>query len=248
MARFVGYESCPTCTAKGRDRSRDNLGRYSDGSGHCFSCGHHEFPTHYVKKEKEDVSADKAVLPADFTREVPATAWRWLLQYGLPYTYWKPFVGYSPQDERLVITYGNPVRFSQGRYLGTDEGEKSGGKWVRRPPRKWHFYGDGHGFVEVLGAEKGGPVVLVEDIISNHKVAQVYPSLCLFGTNVHDEAVKILMAAKRPVTLWLDADQYTLLPPKINRLQTFLKHPVRHVSTEKDPKSYDLAEIKSIVG
>ncbi|WP_313196192.1 toprim domain-containing protein [Shinella zoogloeoides] len=33
---FVRKEPCPQCG------SRDNLGRYSDGHGHCFGCGYHE--------------------------------------------------------------------------------------------------------------------------------------------------------------------------------------------------------------
>lgn len=31
---------CPSCRAKGRDRSGDNLVYYDDGSAHCFACGH----------------------------------------------------------------------------------------------------------------------------------------------------------------------------------------------------------------
>jgi hypothetical protein len=206
----------------------------------------------YVREVKEEFNEDKAVLPSDFTREVPAAGWKWLLQYGLPYTYWKPFTGYSPKDERLVLTFGTPIRFSIGRYLGSDTGEKgTNGKWVRRPPRKWFFWGDGHGYVEILDAAQKGDsseaVVLVEDLISAHKIAQVQPSLCLFGTNIHDLAIKELIAFKRPVTLWLDKDQHTLLPGKLNRLQTFLRHPVRHVVTDKDPKEYSLEEIKEIL-
>ena len=33
---LVGHEPCPSCG------SRDNLGRYSDGHGYCFGCGHYE--------------------------------------------------------------------------------------------------------------------------------------------------------------------------------------------------------------
>lgn len=251
MSKFVGYEQCPKCSSEGRDRSEDNLGVYSDGSGHCFSCGYHRFPKQYRREVKQDADEDKAVLPSDFTREVPATAWKWLLQWGLPYSYWKPYTGYSPKDERLVLTFGSPVKFSIGRYLGNEEGERgANGKWSKRPPRKWFFWGDGHGYVEILeppSPSKGEAVVLVEDLISAHKVRQVTPALCLFGTNVHDKAIQALMASKRPVTLWLDQDQRTLLAPKINRLQTFLEHPVRYVSTEKDPKAYSLDEIKGIL-
>jgi hypothetical protein len=211
------------------------------------------FPRTLVRKEKEEVNVDedKAVLPRDFTREVPAAGWKWLLQYGLPYSYWKPYTGYSPYDDRLVLTFGNPVRFSIGRYLGKEVGEKgSDGRWIKRPPRKWFFWGDGHGYVEILDnsqAGSGEAVVLVEDLISAHKVSHVAPCLCLFGTNIHEVALKELIAFKRPVTLWLDKDQQALLPAKINRLAAFLRHPVRHVVTDKDPKAYSLDEIKELL-
>lgn len=242
MSRFLRYESCPRCRSNGRDRSGDNLAVYTDDSLHCFSCGYHVNPKGFQRKEVPIGDEDKAVLPSDFTREVPAAAWKWLLQYGLPYSYWKAHCGYSPNDERLVFTIGKPVRFSIGRYVGTPtKGEK--------PPRKWYFWGDGHSYVEVLGdLDKGGQqVVLVEDLISAHKVAQVTPAICLFGTNIHAKAVEALMALKRPTTLWLDADQYTLLPKKLNRLSTFLDQPVRFISTECDPKTYSIEDIKKFL-
>jgi hypothetical protein len=235
MSKFIGYESCPRCQSQGRDKAGDNLGRYSDGGGHCFSCGYHESPKRkliVLTKEVED--APKAVLPSDFTREVPAEGWKWILQYGLPYSYWKKYCGYSPSHNRLVITFGEPIRFSIGRALSEDK-------------RKWRFWGEGHKYVEILGEDDRSPIVLVEDLISTHKVAQVAPCMCLFGTHIHDVALEKLLKAKRPVIVWLDADQYTLLPAKINRLQTFLRHPVRYITTEKDPKEYSLTEIKDFL-
>lgn len=35
-AQFVRHEPCPSC------KSKDNLGRYDDGHGWCFGCGHYE--------------------------------------------------------------------------------------------------------------------------------------------------------------------------------------------------------------
>lgn len=250
MARFVGYEECPRCVEQGRDRAGDNLGRYDDGGGHCFSCGHHVFPNRVVRRDAVNEPQNQITLPRDFTRDVPAMAWKWLLQYGLPYTYWKPFTGYSPAEERLVFTVGEPIRFSIGRYLGEDVGERGTGQsWVRRAPRKWWFYGDGHGHVEVLEPKERctSKVVLVEDVISAHKVGQVATAICLFGTNVHAKAISALQYLEQPVTLWLDYDQRTLLPKKINRLNAFLRHPVDFIVTEKDPKAYSLDELKEIL-
>lgn len=91
-------------------------------------------------------------------------------------------------------------------------------------------------------------IVLVEDLISAHKVAQVATCLPLFGTVLYPKVISALRGLEGPTTLWLDADQYTLLPPKINRLQALLDRPVRFVKTEKDPKAYDLNEIRIILG
>lgn len=35
-SEFLKHEPCPNCGSK------DNLGRYTDGHGYCFGCGHHE--------------------------------------------------------------------------------------------------------------------------------------------------------------------------------------------------------------
>lgn len=238
-SKHLGYESCPKCIENGRDRHGDNLSRWTDGSAHCWSCGYHEFPRisqRFIPKEKLDDN-EKAVLPHDFTREVPAEGWKWLLQYGLPYSYWKKYTGYSPSHNRLILTFGEPVKFSIGRSLEKDK-------------RKWRFWGEGHKYVELIGKKDDrpyDPIVLVEDLISAHKVGQVYPTLCLFGTHVHDLALTLLIKENRPVILWLDDDQYSLLPKKVHKLSTFLKHPVKYIRTPKDPKEYSIQEIKELL-
>lgn len=253
MARFLKYEPCPKCRARGRDRRGDNLGRYSDGSGHCFSCGNHEFPSALTRASGTllNVNARKqeeGPLPFDFTREVPAAGWKWLLQFGLPYSYWRPFTGYSPASERLVLTHGNPIEVSVGRFLGSGRGRDAGHSG--EPPRKWRQWGDKLNSATTIGPvgeTATTEVVLVEDLISAHKVGQVATCLPLFGTALYPKAIRALRALKRPVVLWLDEDQYEVLPPKINRLQTFLNVPVWFVKTEKDPKAYSLDEIKEIL-
>lgn len=231
------FEQCPKCADKGKDRSGDNLSLYSDGGAYCFSCGYYQPPKFQLKfltPIDKVQNAEKEVLPRDFTREIPAEGWKWLLQYGLPYSYWKPYTGYSPAHNRLILTFGSPIRFSQGRALTVGDS-------------KWRFYGDGHNYVETLGKQLSKEVVLVEDLISAHKVAQVTSCIPLFGTNIHDTVVKELRILKRPVALWLDDDQYVYLPRKINRLKTLLDLPIRYIRTTKDPKSYSNNEIKEIL-
>lgn len=215
------------------------------------------------------------MLPRDFTREVPAAGWRWLIQYGLPYSYWKPYTGYSPAEERLVITHGNPIETSLGRFIGGNggsgvrpvhEGQASvpssvddAGRWnkglahadAQGAPRRWKQWGDKLRSAYVLEPEKGDSaerLVLVEDIVSAHKVRQAgYYALPLFGTELYPKAIKAIQALNRPTSFWMDEDVWEYLPKKINRLQAFLEAPVGFVKTRKDPKEYALSEIQEIL-
>jgi hypothetical protein len=331
----VHHEACPECRKAGRDRTGDNLAVYPDGSMYCFNCGYHRGrKIHSVWAPIKDGNASQTTesgLPRDFTREVPAAGWKWLLQWGLPYSYWRPHCGYSEAYNRLVFPIGEPTRFSIGRLLGSGSEEtlrereaasqhldlggvrrsgnrgderslhhesqaKSSGKpesgetgplprdtggegnrgsergkvlsdefnplssdmrlpWLRDrktvlvPTRKWYVWGDRTGVVPILDTAEASTakVVLVEDWISTHKVAQVNRCIPLFGTSIGNDVVKVLQGLKTPVVLWLDADQYPLLPKKINRLQSFLEAPVGYIYTEKDPKRYSTEEIKGIL-
>lgn len=237
MSQVVKQEACPRCRERGQDRRGDNLAVYADGGEHCFSCGYHrngKFQLTFINKNKDTNENTKGVLPADFQREVPTEGWRWLLQYGLSFSYWQPYCGYSPSQNRIIFKYGEPVQYAQGRSLT-----------VGAP--KWLSYGSRHTYVETLGKNLSGPIVLVEDIISAHKVAQVTPCLPLFGTVIFDKILKELKEFNRPVKLWLDADQYQLLPPKINRLQSLLNVPVSYIQTRLDPKEYSTSDIKELV-
>jgi len=237
MSNVISHEQCPYCAKRGRDRHHDNLGVYLDGSKYCFACGYYQPPSFrasFLTKEKPNDSA-KAVLPSDFTREIPSKYWQWLLQYGLPMSYWKTYCGFTEKEQRLVITHGSPIHCSVGRSL--DPLAKG----------KWRTYGNRTEKVTCLGEELSGSVVLVEDLVSAHKVAQVSPCIPLFGTDVFDRVVHKLKALGRPVSLWLDYDQYTRLPKKINRLQSLLDLPVRGVVTPKDPKMYTTSEIGEII-
>ena len=243
MAKALQNTPCPKCRERGQDRSGDNLVVYRDDGAHCFSCGYHRNPPMsletFIKKEPIN-DKEKTVLPRDFQREIPAGGWKWLLQYGLSYSYWKAYCGYSPKENRLVITHGQPIRFSIGRLLTKDAGNAV-------DSRKWKLYGDGHSWVETIGEQLSGKIVLVEDIISAHKVGQIAPSLCLFGTDVHKAAIRELIRLDRPVVVWLDHDQYALLPKKLGRLQAFLNHQVTYISTVLDPKLHSLTDIKGIL-
>jgi twinkle protein len=55
---------CPSCAAKGMDRSSDNLAIYDDGHSYCYSCGYYksgEGETTMVKPDKKSIEFTKYV-------------------------------------------------------------------------------------------------------------------------------------------------------------------------------------------
>ncbi len=242
---FDHYEPCPRCTKRGRDSRGDNLAVYRDGGAHCFSCGLHKFPKHYTRPTKE-VNVP-TVLPTNVSREIPARAWEWLLQYGLPMSYWKPHVWWREEDSRLVFTVGEPVQFSLGRHIPMAVAEGRSfpiGKPDSHFPRKWFVWGNCHKTPHVFGDYRTSKeVVLVEDLISAHKIGTVGTAISLFGTRIFDSVVPALRHIRLPVVLWLDKDQEGTLQRKCQWLAALTNLPVRYVVTDKDPKELPIVKI-----
>lgn len=239
MSRFSHYERCPKCFDNGRDRRGDNLAIYVDGGAHCFSCGYHRWPVGFVHKPvAKEVRDGTKMLPADFTREVPTVAWQWLLQYGLGWKYWTPFVGWSEKHSRLIFTMDET---GIGRFIQQSPDQES--------DRKWWAYGDLHQRAHLIRpeAESLGKTVLVEDIVSAHKVGQVTECIPLFGTRVFGGVITTLRHIGLPVLMWLDKDQEGAASKRASSLGIVTGLPVHYVFTAQDPKSLSLDKIKEIV-
>jgi hypothetical protein len=112
-------------------------------------------------------------------------------------------------------------------------------------PRKWNVWGDSHQSVQPLG--EACEVVLLEDILSAHKVAQVTQTIPLFGTRVYPKTIKYLREQKKPIIVWLDKDQEDTMPAVCTRLGLLTGQPVRYITTDKDPKFYTASEIQEIL-
>lgn len=242
MGSVVRYERCPVCASLGRDTRGDNLIIYSDGGKHCFSCRFHIHGSDRIfpfppKKETPTVSA---VLPFDFTRDVPPEGWKWLSQYGLPYSYWKDYVGYSPYHERVVFLIGgdeHTTKCAIGRYIGT----------VVKDAKKWWAWGRIHDHAEIVGNGDIQKLVIVEDLISAHKVGQVAKALPLFGTELHNVHKYVLQSTDLPVVLWLDHDQAIHSYRRANNIAALLGKMPSVVITPQDPKMYDTQTIKELI-
>lgn len=253
MSRAIGTTACPRCRDRGADSRGDNLVEYADGGAHCFACGYHRPSRRFVPKLIEKDYHEQTSLPADFTREVPGIAWKWLLQYGLPMSYWRPYVGFSPKDSRLVFTCGDPAFFSIGRYIEHEgnsevrqrEGSTLHGVAASRAARKWFVWGDSHKHAICYGDQDAGTTVaLVEDVISAHKVGRLAIAIPLFGTVVHPCHIQLCKHIGLPIKLWLDKDQQGTTYKKAAHISMYTGLPVEVVHTDKDPKELDLETIK----
>ena len=244
MAKATRTEPCPRCRERGADRRGDNLVCYSDGGKHCFSCGYHEGSKLFTKHVNEEKRTEnQAILPYDFTREIPARAWQWLLQYGLSWSYWqKAGCGYSPSQERLIFCVGQPLDFALGRDCSVALPDS-------KPRAKWFSYGDCHRRAHVFGSyEDARCVVCVEDLISAHKVTAAN-NCCvpIFGTQVLDCHIKTLRYIGLPIVMWLDADQKAAAAKRGHRLSVLTGLPVRNVFTDNDPKLLSFKEISEVL-
>lgn len=235
------YQPCPKCRNNGKDSRGDNLVVYPDGSEHCYACRYHR--NSYFRFNENSVEpinyGSKNLLPADFTREVPANAWQWVLQYGLPWSYWKDSCGYSPSQERLVflVESEHQLQFSNGRYVG-----QSTDKHIP----KWHVWGNAHKHCHVIQSSIHNPgVVLVEDLISAAKVAvSGYTSIPLFGTKIHPCHLWYLSQSNEPIYLWLDKDQELNVKKQAMQLAALISLNVTVVITKKDAKWLSSAQIQ----
>lgn len=115
-----------------------------------------------------------------------------------------------------------------------------------RTRAKWRTWGDSHRHCEVVGS--GPCVVLVEDLISAHKVGQVTAAVPLFGVEWHTPHLFYLQQEKKPVKLWLDKDQEGSVKRKAMNLQLLIGCPVDIVITDKDPKELTYENIKTASG
>lgn len=250
MSLFSHYEPCPRCTANGKDSRGDNLGVYRDGSSHCFSCGFHKHPKGFHAWAKPNTlkenNVPKSLLPFDFTTDVPRHAWQWLLQWELPFSYWRPIIGWSDHYERLVIRVecnGN-LAFSIGRWLPEDGRSREENHKERR---KWLVWGDSHKHCHVLG-ESQEKVVLVEDLISAAKIGSTgTSSIPLFGVVPYPCHLYYLLNFPGEVVMWLDKDQEMESRKKVMRLETILGKPVKVITTDKDPKALSFKEINNVI-
>lgn len=243
---YVSKEACPNCRRLGNDNSGDNLIVFSNGSKHCFACGHHVSPTGYeyitnrlkTRGNEQLCTKPTVSLPPDVDFNLPEIARQWLKSYELTNTdIAKHRLMWSEYWQRLIFPYfGNDDLLAwQGRYFGND------GK------AKWFSQGQLHEFIHMVGNSITGVCVLVEDIVSAIKLGNC--SVCaipLFGSYL---STKQLLRIKRyygTIIVWLDKDKQKEAV-KFSNLARSMNCNSYTIITDKDPKEIPYEELKQLL-
>ena len=91
-------------------------------------------------------------------------------------------------------------------------------------------------------------VILVEDLISAHKIAAAgFTAIPLFGTRLHNCHIYFLQSDPRPVVMWLDKDKEFYVKRYSIKISSLINKVVKTISTEKDPKCLSLERIRTLI-
>lgn len=194
-------EPCPKCRENGRDSSGDNLVRYPDGGGHCFSCGYHE------NASGAKLERGKSKLTLGMVESYPVGT---LLSRGLPEdiaSFFDTRVSYNPSTSEIDTVY-------YPYYSGTTlRGYK-----VRKEPKSFSVVGETTGFfgkhccagTPVLIITEGEEDTLAAKALLNEKPAKPYDVVSLpdgaSGLSKIKEESEFLMKYNK-VFLCLDSDE-----------------------------------------
>lgn len=236
MAKFLSHEPCPSCG------SRDNLGRYSDGSAFCFGC-------HYVERGtvspfvgerngKTESSSAGIGFPADATTHLDARGLEFLAQYGLSgHSIIRAGIRWSSGWEQLLF----PLYDSDGE-LCCVQARNFNAK--RASKAKYYNVGDKTESCTYYGTTQ--TVVLVEDCVSAIKVGMVETGFPLLGTSISKERIKWLSDRFSRIIVWLDSDKYREAR-EISDSIKLLGVATKTIYTEHDPKTYSVEQIKEFL-
>lgn len=237
MARFVKHEPCPSCG------SRDNLGRYSDGSAFCFGCHYTERSTHspFVGERdgKNETNTDGIRFPEDATRDLDARAVDWITSFGLS---GRDIVlggfKWSSSWEQLCIPFydidGNLCCIQSKNF-----------NHKRASKAKYYNIGDKSESVTRYG-NHGTTLVLVEDALSALKIGRQTDAMPLLGTSIPRSRLASLKASYEQLIIWLDSDKWREARA-IADAAALLGFKAKTVFTPKDPKTYTDEEIREFL-
>lgn len=244
----IRNEVCPRCRELGNDKAGDNLGVFSDGHCHCWSCGYYvkaDGVASFLSKSQENQKpkeAPKVFLPEDCDTNYPQRALDWCRAYEIQRSdLLNNNCLWSDALERLIFpVYGDSSLIAwQGRDFSLNK-EENRAKWFGRGNLKDTY--------NLLG--KGDRLVLTEDILSSIKVSKCgVQSMPLYGSFVGMERFKRLyklFGTTVEVVVWLDWDKAKEAMAEARR-GALIGLRTKTIVTELDPKEIPFEELKKVL-
>ncbi len=245
---FLRNEQCPECAKRGRDRHRDNLGIYADGSRYCWSCGYHVNGNSLSAIKRTERSADvtpAVVLPSDVDTYIPAVARQWLGKYAISeHDVIDNRLLWSESRKYLIFPY-----FDKYNNLVAWQARSFAEQTPGRSRPKWFSQGDLKKLYHILPIKEiyTGSVVLVEDVVSAIIVSKVCPAMPVFGSKVGLERLKTLSTRFNGVVVWLDPDMRKQAIVEAKNASMF-GLTSRVIFSTHDPKEHTIEEIRYYTG
>lgn len=231
MAVFVKHEPCPQCGSK------DNLGRYSDGSAWCFGCHYKEAPdgASFIPNQPEK-EPDGIQLADDLCNDFPRHVVEWLARYDISVEEalkhgWK----YSPSWNQLTFIFrdgnGRPVVVQSRNFSANAK-------------RKYFNSGSVADVLPIFkSSSESRTIVVVEDAVSAAKISRQIDAMPCLGSNLPVRKLSALRAlGYEYVWVWLDSDKFKEAC-HIADLAKWIGLVARPVYTDLDPKEYSNDEI-----
>lgn len=226
-AKIRAYKSSQAEYLDGSPRySDDGHGDTEEYSGKCVVKSLAQYPIDSVNQVKRWSNNDAKI---------------WILSYGLSMdTINESGICWSDKFSSILFPRyldGNLVAFQARRF--PNEG---GPKYVT--------YGDSASLYDALRGSTGrDTLVLVEDYLSGLKVSQIVPAFVLNGTGLKDSQLTYLLKDYSKFVIMLDNDNWQVKTSQfklLKRISTFAKK-ANIVEVTKDPKEYELAELKTLL-
>ena len=255
MTRRGGLEKvqCPNCAKQGRDRHRDNFVIYPDGGGHCFACGFHLKPKESVtemsdrilgnmKGHTHSLHTGQLALPQDVGKVYPEQAASLLIDCGLsPEDMLTPHIYYSPTWRRIIFPIFDGMDKLRG-WMGRAIDVNQYPKWYTMRSFNTHEYMHILGDTNHTAADDQIPIVVVEDMISQYRVAKHFPCLCLFGIALSETNASLLAQRFHNVVIWLDDGATSHALDHAEKVHTYGARSYI-IWTASDPKYHSGSEI-----
>ena len=254
-SNFSRHEPCPKC------KSKDNLGRYTDGHAWCFGCGYYERAerklnesqssnvqgsrqggdsSQHGQNDNSAYSVGTGGHTQHWTKTIEGEALVWLRKYGITdQDILANDIRYDGRRRELILPLEIPAGSGtyQRRYFGP---HKDVPKYITEGPRAHS---------RLFGEYQGTRCAcMVEGVVDAIKIARVCGAYPILGSDPSQEVIKRLLGRFEKVVVWLDPD----MTPRASRavLRASMQvggARVARVTTKLDPKCYNASEIKEIL-